>query len=301
MNFKRIILVYKPSIIELRRGSGDITRIKDHSSLLHDQLVTAHEEHSASVEFLKKTAQALKIEVVEHKRNEGLFPVVQSGDLVISAGGDGTFIHASHYCKDVPLLGLNTAPKTSVGHYCAMTIPENQSQTQKLLESLLEDKISIKKYARLQIKVNGELIPPPVINDILIAESNPAATCRYTLKINDKEEFQKSSGIWISTASGSTAAWQSAGGEVFSQLDSSGNKQFGYLVRELYRNKSDSIVSGLLKPDNHFRLVSGMGAGRLFLDGSHLHKKIKPGDVIEIGFYEHDLQSIMVHSQGKNI
>ena len=44
-----------------------------------------------------------------------------------------------------------------------------------------------------------------VINDVLIAHKNPAATSRYLLELNKTKEEQRSSGIWIATPMGSTA------------------------------------------------------------------------------------------------
>ena len=42
--------------------------------------------------------------------------------LVISLGGDGTLLHASHHVGgDVLLLGINSCPAHSVGHMCPIT------------------------------------------------------------------------------------------------------------------------------------------------------------------------------------
>jgi len=46
---------------------------------------------------------------------------------------------------------------------------------------------------------NGEPIPELVLNEVLIAHSNPAATSRYIIEVDDMKEEQRSSGLWIST------------------------------------------------------------------------------------------------------
>ncbi len=38
---------------------------------------------------------------------------------MITVGGDGTLLAASHSVRDVPILGINSAPGYSVGFFCA--------------------------------------------------------------------------------------------------------------------------------------------------------------------------------------
>jgi len=53
-----------------------------------------------------------------------------------------------------------------------------------------------------------------VLNDCLFSNECPASTTRYVLRRGTRQEEHYSSGVWISTAAGSTAATQAAGGRI---------------------------------------------------------------------------------------
>ena len=53
-----------------------------------------------------------------------------------------------------------------------------------------------------------------VLNDILICHHNPGAMSRYYLTVGRVREEQRSSGVWIATAAGSSGGLHSAGGKV---------------------------------------------------------------------------------------
>ena len=50
--------------------------------------------------------------------------------LVIAVGGDGTLLAASHSVSETPILGVNSAPRHSVGFFCAL----NRSTFQRGLD-----------------------------------------------------------------------------------------------------------------------------------------------------------------------
>jgi hypothetical protein len=89
----------------------------------------------------------------------------------------------------------------------------------------------------------------------------------YVLKVDGRHQKQHSSGIWISTAAGSTGAILSSGGTVMS-LDS---RDLQYRVRELFplslRGSNVAPIRGGLVPSD-FTIASRMVAGGLYLDGS---------------------------------
>ena len=73
-----------------------------------------------------------------------------------------------------------------------------------------------------------------VLNDILVCHHNPGAMSRYFLTVEGTREEQRSSGVWIATAAGSSGGLHSAGGKVLTQK----SKEFQYRPRELYRGKN---------------------------------------------------------------
>lgn len=200
-----------------------------------------------------------------------------SEDFVITVGGDGTFLHASHFSHDQHLfLGINSVPQASHGAFCYT----DAKNFEKALKALLEDKLSAGPLFRLQAKINGKKISTLALNDILIANPSPAGTSRYHLSVGAKKEEQKSSGIWIASPSGSSAAIRSAGGKTFPKH----SEQFQFLVREPFlQGKSKmTLLKGVLKAGGKIRVRIHMTKGGLFVDGSHITYSLKQNDLVEI-------------------
>jgi NAD+ kinase len=107
-----------------------------------------------------------------------------------------------------------------------------------------------------------------VLNDILACHENPAAMSRYFLTVGRVKEEQRSSGIWISTAAGSSGGIHSAGGKILPQEA----QTFQYQPRELYKGRHlrYTLKGALLKPAQKITLTSLMREGVVFVDGSHV-------------------------------
>ncbi|KAL7500404.1 hypothetical protein ACHAWT_008158 [Skeletonema menzelii] len=93
-----------------------------------------------------------------------------------------------------------------------------------------------------------------------------------------------SSGMWVSTATGSSAAMAAAGGK---QMDIY-SSDLQYLIREHMienvPNKDEvrNLDKGMLKNDQHLHLRWSSQKGRIFIDGSHLMHNLELGDEILI-------------------
>lgn len=232
--------------------------------------------HSSSLE---RVEEALSKQGFSYRsiRRENLRSEIQE-DFVITVGGDGTFLHASHFSHEQHLfLGVNSVPHASHGAFCYT----DAKSFEKTLQNLLQDKLSAGPLFRLQAKINGKKVKTLALNDILVANPSPAGTSRYQFSLGKKKEEQKSSGVWISTASGSSAAIRSAGGKVLQKH----TDHFQFLVREpfLQGKKKMSILKGILKPQEKIRIRIQMTKGSLFIDGSHISHDLRQGDVVEIG------------------
>jgi NAD+ kinase len=125
------------------------------------------------------------------------------------------------------------------------------------------------------------------LNEALFCHSSPAATSRYILSIKSAggtvdEEEQKSSGMWIGPAAGSTAAQRSAGGRV---LPLSSTK-LQYVVREPYAPFADRgggpmrLTLGLIDPEGTLTLRSKMRTAKIFADGGLTVFDVDLGDVV---------------------
>ncbi|MDP2599585.1 MAG: NAD(+)/NADH kinase [Deltaproteobacteria bacterium] len=185
-------------------------------------------------------------------------------DLVITVGGDGTVLAASHFVKQTPIFGINSAPMTSTGYLCVA----NPKNFERLLKRVLAGKQKPLSIPRLEVFINRKRIPFLGLNDLLFACRLQGETARYTLQIGHRREFQKSSGIWVATGAGSTAAILSAGGKPFSMTSA----KLQYRVREPFQYKIRyRLVKGFLNAGQKMTILPDMSHGMIFIDGGKIH------------------------------
>mmetsp|Transcript_18113 Transcript_18113/g.17485 ORF Transcript_18113/g.17485 Transcript_18113/m.17485 type:complete len:366 (-) Transcript_18113:35-1132(-) len=164
----------------------------------------------------------------------------------------------------------------------------------------------------------------PILNDLLIANPSPAAVSRFRMgwtesvdivesaplrdgrRNVDRAPVQKqygtvtrfngkpydvknsfhawSSGMWVSTATGSTAAMAAAGGR---PMETS-STQLQYLIREHMIEKIPSGIdlkdmnNGIFEKGEQVHLRWNSQSGKIFIDGSHLTHDLELGDEILI-------------------
>lgn len=151
--------------------------------------------------------------------------VLHDRDLVIVIGGDGTFLKTTHAATAVPFLCINANPEKTEGFFSRTTA----TTAEKKLAKIRAGKIKPKTLWRLQAAINGRLIEP-CMNEYYIGEQKPYHVSRYVFQCDGICEIQKSSGLLVCTAAGSSAWCRSAGGKVLA-LD---KKEFQAVVREPY-------------------------------------------------------------------
>src|SRR5690606_40113643 len=98
--------------------------------------------------------------------------------LVVTVGGDGTLLAASHSVHDVPILGVNSAPRYSVGVFCAA----RAQGIRKTLADALEGRLPETRFSRMAVSVNGQVRSERVLNEALFCHAVPAATSNYILQ-----------------------------------------------------------------------------------------------------------------------
>lgn len=185
-------------------------------------------------------------------------------DLIISVGGDGTFLAAAHRAEGTPLLGVNPDPKVSVGFFC---IAKSQS-FKRTMAKVVSGKLKASDVPLIETRIGSRRLPILALNDVLFAGRSPAETVRYRLSFMGKKEDQKSSGVWIAAGPGSTAAIGSAGG----RRQPITSRRLQYLVREPYPapGRRYKFTKGILKAGEAVSITSSMGRGTLYIDG-HRH------------------------------
>lgn len=150
----------------------------------------------------------------------------------------------------------------------------------------------------------------PGLNDVLIANPSPAAVSRFRMGLlspvdeeNERPAASQygtvtrfggkpydvknslnvwSSGMWICTATGSTAAMAAAGGMPMEV----GSTQLQYLIREHMIEELESVEevqernNAFLVPGEKMHIRWNSQKGCIFIDGSHLTHNLELGDEI---------------------
>lgn len=293
-SLRRVLVVYKASKLDRYRDRGsDMARPKggkagskandatneassdpDGDKSREDvervfrRLEQAHEEHESSVSRIEKALVASGLEIITatqpRKRDAA------QADLIITVGGDGTFLWTARRVEGTPMLGVNSSPTFSTGHYCAANADTLDDWLQTVATAAKEPD----PLVRIRPEIDGRRAPYAALNEVLLAHRSPAATCRYLMRVGDTSELHVSSGLWCCTASGATGAMLSAGGEPMRADDG----RLQWRVREIYRRDQTqprpSLEAGFTDEPLHF--VSRSPSNAIYLDG--------PAAVYNVGF-----------------
>lgn len=194
--------------------------------------------------------------------------------LVVTVGGDGTLLAASHRVGSEPLLGVNSSPEHSIGYFCA----GHAGNLRTLLPKAMAGTLCAAPLTRMNVIVNNRLRSARVLNEALFSHRIPAAVSRYILEFEGRVEEQRSSGFWIGTAAGSTGAILSAGGKILPL----GSDKLELVVREPYTSSGVKIaLRQVIVPRGAELLVrTKMDRAVLFLDGPFRKVLLGLGDVV---------------------
>ncbi len=244
-----------------------------------------HEAHQRTVDEVMAAFDSLGLDAVEiDAKTRDL--TKKKFALVVTVGGDGTLLRASHYVADVPVLGINSAPDSSVGFFCGAAGWSRKeiagvAERQGLLETLeraLDGRMQARVLSRMRVTIGKKIVSSRILNDALFCHRSPAATSRYLIEAKGITEEHKSSGLWVGPAAGSTAAQRSAGGKVL-PLESD---KLQLVVREPYTPKGERyrLRTFTVGPGEPIVVRSKMREAVIFLDGPDLVVKPEFGDVI---------------------
>ena len=131
-------------------------------------------------------------------------------DMIISIGGDGTFLKSSHKSHEKPIIGINTG---TLGYLTEI----NPEDIENALESIQDGKYYIERRMMVEgeiVKPSGEVIEiPPALNEIGISK-NAFGVVRFDVLVNEKLNSYTADGILVCTPTGSTAYNLSCGGPI---------------------------------------------------------------------------------------
>ncbi len=274
----RICVVLKRSTYRLYGKDARVRKLLARGDITVSRIRRAHQDHEATIAEVRSAVAKLGADA--HFFEGSRSPLHDRCDLVVTVGGDGTLLAASHQIGDgVPVLGVNSAPADSVGFFCGAT----KGRVLEGLRAAIAGRLPSTELARMRVECNGRTLHARVLNEALFCHTLPAGTSRYILKIRtpkgeETTEEQKSSGVWIGPAAGSTAAQRSAGGRVLPIS----SKRLQFVVREPYVPWGERLRlrHGLVDDGGSITLYSKMREAKLFLDGVHIVFDCGLGDVL---------------------
>jgi NAD+ kinase len=279
----RLLVVYKKSQLELyREHDPEAGRVlSEREPELWERFTTSHDQNALAIERVTSAIRerSLTAEFVYRADTE----TADGFDLVISVGGDGTLLDVSHSVFSKPLLGVISS-ESSVGYFCGT----DASGFADTLDGWLGGQRETTDLTRLQVSVNGTAYAIPILNEVLYSAIVPASVSRYVMRVGDIVEEHKSSGIWISTAAGSTAAIRSAGGQLMEPSDT----RIQYIVREpfLFAGIQHQLTRDIV--DQPIEVMSKMRTAAIYVDGHREQIWLSLGDRVRIDRHPYPLRLV---------
>jgi len=229
MNIKKILIVYKNSNLRTQKKI---------------------------IELLKKILKDSNLNLVN--RCDLTKKDIKGHNLIFSIGGDGTFLRTAHFITNELIMGINSDVKKSEGKLCS-AVKENLKDK---INKIKEDEFIIKKLTRVRVHYSSK--DYDALNEIYVGSSKPYYLGKYILKFNNIKEEQKSSGIIISSGTGSSAWYKSITNNTFDPE----SEELRFVVREPYygRLSKFNITTGRIYKNQKLYLVSKMKDGIIAID-----------------------------------
>lgn len=224
---------------------------------------------------LAKVKNALKRRKINYRlasRDKLKKPEFQGKDLILAVGGDGTFLRAAHFITNQILFGVNSDVKNKEGFF----MKANKKNFEEKLEKIIKGKAKVRKLPRMEAYISNKKIETLALNEFFIGARKSYHAAKYIIEVGSKKERQKSSGILITTPTGSYA-WAKSCCNRTLPLNS---KNCQFVVREPYEGKvfkNYKLKYGILKRNEKIAVVSEMLDGILVADSVSTEYNFKNG------------------------
>ena len=190
---------------------GNVYQAKKSSSA--EDLFRLLKQHDAEIcicrEFYYFLTDVLHVDIPDAELFDGSD---FTADMVISMGGDGTFLKAASRVghKNIPILGINTG---RLG-FLADISPEEMEET---FNEIHENRYKVEERSVLQLKCDNEKLQrdPYALNEIAVLKRDSSSMISIHTAINGAPlTTYQADGLVIATPTGSTAYSLSVGGPI---------------------------------------------------------------------------------------
>ncbi len=225
--------------------------------------------HQSFAEVQTQLSKVIKNKIIEREFLPSF--IFSENQLIVVVGQDGLVANVSKYSKGIPMVAVN--PDES--RYDGVLLPFSSQNFLNGVQAVIQQNFKFKKMKFAEATLNdGQSLL--AVNDLFIGISSHSSA-RYKLKINGKEEQHSSSGIIVSTKTGSTGWLSSIFNMAFGILGNHkinypkiGENDLYFAVREPFKSKKSEIgiCGGLIKQGNTLIIESLMpNNGFIFSDG----------------------------------
>lgn len=181
-------------------------------------------------------------------------------DLVVAVGQDGLVANVGKYLGGQPIAGVNPDPETIEG----ALLPFNVETFVRSLNDVLSDRRPMREATLAEAQTSDRQVLRG-LNDIFVGVATHQSA-RYRIAFGQAEEVQSSSGLIVSTGTGSTGWLKSLRG-ADAAFDPAAD-ELHFVVREAWpgRGFGASILEGRVTREQPLTIESRM-EGTIFADG----------------------------------
>lgn len=241
-------------------------------------------EQRLTLEIVKKTLKKHKISYILANRNKLSEKQFKGKSLIIAVGGDGTFLRAAHFIDNQLILGVNADAKNKEGFF----MKADKNNFEKKFKKIMNKKFKIGRLPRLEACINNKKIETFALNEFFIGARKSYHAAKYVIQVGSKKERQKSSGILVTTPTGSYA-WAKSCCSKTLPLNST---SYQFVVREPYEGKvfkNYRLKCGVLNKNQKISIVSEMLDGILIADSVSKEYEFKNGSKATIKLSDNHL------------
>lgn len=163
-----------------------------------DEFASEHDRYQAALQTLEGALQRADLPIARCERTHVSHFDFRHKDLVVALGPDGLFVNVAKYLAGQPVLTVNPDSERIDGVLMRFA-PEGVAS---VLPKILKDEFCTEDVTLAQATTNdGQTLL--AVNEFLVGRRDQASA-RYRIVLGDQEERQSSSGLLISTGTGST-------------------------------------------------------------------------------------------------
>lgn len=133
-------------------------------------------------------------------------------DMVVSVGGDGTFLRAAAWvgCREIPILGVNTG---HLGYLADVTV----DGLGRMAADIAANRFRTESRTLLEVTADSSVMPQPrfALNEVAVLKSASSAMLQMDTKVDGAVlNTYMADGLIVATPTGSTAYNLSVGGPI---------------------------------------------------------------------------------------